>query len=58
MNTRICPNCLQEKNTQGFHFHVRACKEENDPLRERYALQLANMRPEQAEKFLRKARGG
>ena len=55
--SKVCPYCGKERNSRGFHLHIRACKERNDPLRKRYALQIANMSPEQAERFLRKAKG-
>ena len=58
MATRICPHCGEERQARGFHFHIEGCKEKHNPLRERYALQIKNMLPEQAGRFLRKAGGG
>jgi len=56
--TKTCPHCGKERDSRGFRLHLKFCEERNDPLRERYALEIANMTPEQAEKFLRKAGGG
>jgi len=56
---RTCPHCGQEKEARGFDLHVSACelKVKMAKLRKRYAQQLGNMTPEQAERFLRKAQG-
>ena len=55
--TKICPYCQEERQARGFHFHEIACraKRKLNPIKERYAIEIENMRPEQAEKFLRKA---
>ena len=59
MTIRLCPHCGEGKQARGFHFHEIACKAKRklNPLRKRYALQLKNMTPEQADKFLSKAGG-
>jgi len=59
MATKICPHCGEEKDTRGFHIHVKVCKDKMmlEPLRKQYAHQIASMKPEQADRFLRKAGG-
>ncbi len=56
MTTKLCPFCKKERPARGFHFHTKACSKKHDPLRARYALQIENMSPAHAERFLRKAR--
>ena len=61
VNTKVCPKCGLERNTQGFHFHLKACEGTLDipePIgKVRYPREKAMMTPERYEKFLSKARG-
>jgi len=63
MTTKICPHCKKEKQARGFNLHLISCKAkaQMESMRKMYANQIANMSPEVAERFLRKAlemRGG
>lgn len=57
----VCPRCGQLRKSRGLQQHLKMCGVEvvvePHPLAQRYAKQIAHMRPEQAERFLRKAQG-